>query len=772
MIDSRAKTSITPERLWLGLKLWARKQGLARKFAFGLALSAFLSGVATVLVMGSATDVSSGDDTRLVLSLLVLDAILAASLSIFVGHRLVRIWLERRSGRAGSGLYLRMIGLFSLVAAIPAILMAVVSLIFLDQGLEAWFSAKVSTALGRSEVVARAYLEEHRKNFRADALELANQINANAAVLAVDPGRFSNALTTLAGRYDMAEAYVVDSEQKILAQSAFSFTLALDQETAANAFLKAIEGGIIVLSAGKDDRVRVLVRLTRFRDAFLVVGRYLDSRVLGHLAEIKQAVGSYKMVEEKRQGIQITFGLIFVVTAVLLVLAAIWLGLTFAHQIASPISDLIEAAEKVRDGDLNARVDATQATDEIGALSRAFNRMTSELGLQKKSLIDANFQLDERRRFTETVLEGVSAGVIGLDHEARITLPNRSASLLLGIALEDCLGDQLEAIVPAMRDLVHNAQARPKGLHRTEVRILRDELVKTLDVRMAAETFDDVVMGYVVTFDDVTDLNNAQRKAAWSDVARRIAHEIKNPLTPIQLAAERLKRKYRKEITTDPDTFENCTNTIIRQVEDIGRLVDEFSAFARMPEPELKPENLSELCRQAVFLEKNRQLDMRLDLLESDRDIWISCDQRQIARALANLLKNAVEAVSEDLHDKGKPVADGWVGLSLVQNDDDVVAVVVEDNGPGLPKVGRDKLTEPYVTSRVKGTGLGLAIVNKIMEDHQGHLELADRDDGGAKISMVFSADAITDPGTKQGSGDAESKNPEGDALNLAAGIR
>ena len=748
---------------------WSSKHGIARKFALGLAMAACISGIATVLVMtGSGTE-TVANDTRLVVFLLALDAILAASLSVVVGHRLVKIWLERRLGRAGSGLHVRMAGLFSLVAAVPAMLMAVVALIFLDQGLQAWFSKKVSTALGRSEIVATAYLQEHRKNFRGDVLEMANRIDENARVLSANPKNFARVLTALVNRYDMEEAYVIDGEQRVLAQSEFSFSLALDREAMSASLEKAREGGIVVLSAGQNDKVRILVRLTRFQDAFLIAGRYLDSRVLDYLAEIKRAVGSYKEIESKRQGIEVTFGLIFVVTAVLLVLAAIWLGLTFANQIAHPISSLIAASERVRGGDLTAQVAPSGAKDEIGDLGRAFNRMTSKLDTQNKGLITANRELDERRRFTETVLEGVSAGVVGLDGAMRITLPNRSASILVGVALEESVNLPLSDVIPEMRDIIDKARSNSERRQRTEVRILRDELVRTLDVRVVSERIGDSVVGYVVTFDDVTELMSAQRKAAWSDVARRIAHEIKNPLTPIQLAAERLRRKYENEITTDPETFETCIDTIVRQVADIGRLVDEFSTFARMPDPEMSPENLSELCRQAVFLEKNRHrgLNVEINLPEGD-DIWISCDQRQISRAIGNLLKNASEAVTERAKTESRSPGKAWVRLTLDARDAEAT-IQVEDNGPGLPKADRETLTEPYVTSRVKGTGLGLAIVKKIMEDHDGRLELGDSPGGGALIGLVFNTDVSTGPRHRKTD---ETTNAEVGATPLATEIR
>ncbi|HEB79733.1 MAG TPA: HAMP domain-containing protein, partial [Rhodospirillales bacterium] len=491
----------------------------------------------------------------------------------------------------------------------------------------------------------------------------------------------------------------------------------------------------------RDERVRAVVKLASFNDAYLLVGRFIDPGVLEHIYKTAGAVAEYKSLEKEQEGFQLTFLMIFVVVTVLLLLAAIWIGLTLATQLARPISNLILAAEQVREGNFEVSVDASDSTDEIGALSRAFLRMTRKLKTQRQGLMEANRQLDERRRFTETVLSGVSAGVIGLDGKGLIHLPNRSASELLAADLEKAVGKSLKKVVPEMSSLFEKVKKRPDRLRQAELTLVRDGAPRTLLVRIAAERLDEDVIGYVVTFDDVTELMSAQRQAAWSDVARRIAHEIKNPLTPIQLSAERLKRKYLKEIKSDPETFSICTETIIRQVADIGRMVDEFSSFARMPQPDMKLENLQEICRDAVFMEKNRHTDIEYDTEFPEEGIFLRCDSRQLSQALINLLKNASESVDGREKPPKEDLAPGWVKLTLSKKETPggaTVRIVVEDNGVGLPKEDRDRLTEPYVTGRSKGTGLGLAIIKKIMEDHNGDLILDDRKEGGARITMVF----------------------------------
>ena len=368
-------------------------------------------------------------------------------------------------------------------------------------------------------------------------------------------------------------------------------------------------------------------------------------------------------------------------------------------------------------------------------MSRAFNRMTSELEGNREELVEANLQLDERRRFTETVLEGVSAGIVGLDSNGIINISNRSASERLGIDLEEMTGQSLAHVVPEMAPLLESStQSHSHKGTEGEIRIQKSNETHTLLVRIGTERASGEVTGFVVTFDDVSQLLAAQRKAAWADVARRIAHEIKNPLTPIQLSAERLKRKYIKEIESDPEIFENCTDTIIRHVEDIGRMVDEFSSFARLPTPTMKLEDLTDICRQALFLFRNSQPNIEFETLLPLEAVKVVCDGRQFSQALTNLLKNAVEAIEGRTNSSEI----GKVQLSMAI-DNEEISVMVDDNGHGLPRANREQLTDPYFTTRDSGTGLGLAIVRKIMEDHNGRVELLDSVRGGANARLILS---------------------------------
>jgi two-component system, NtrC family, nitrogen regulation sensor histidine kinase NtrY len=747
-------------RRWLvRWKALDRRWRLSRKLAFLVVLSAVVSGVITVFAWTGAADFGPDPDTVVVL--LYLDTVLLLLLGAIVVRQLVRVWAERRRGLAGSGLHVRVVILFSLVAVTPAILVAVFSALFLNFGIQAWFSERVRTAVEASSAVAQAYLGEHRQSIRAEAFAMANDLNREASALMRNPALFEQLLGAQATFRSLSEAVVVDGSGRVFARAPLSLTLDLDQ-VPLEVIDQANRTQVVVLSGEREDRVRAAIKLNRFVDAYLVIGRFLDPAVLGQIERTEMAVAQYRRLELSREGILITFVMIFIIVAVLLLLAAVWMGLTLATHISRPISGLVAAAERVRDGDLSVRMKPTTTIGELATLGRAFNRMTSQLQSQQKGLLLANRDLDERRRFTEAVLSGVSAGVIGLDARGTINLPNRSASDLLGFDLDAAKGTSLVDVVPEMAGLIENAVQQPDRSSKSEIRLIRAARSRTLIVRIVAERQEGEVVGYVVTFDDITALVQAERKAAWADVARRIAHEIKNPLTPIQLASERLKRKYSREIKTDPDTFIACTETIIRQVEDIGRMVDEFSAFARMPRPELKTENLNELVRQTVFLERNRFPAVRIHLTLPEEPVEMMCDARQISQALINVLKNATEAVSAR-DETTSAAAPGRIDVGLRSEDaGDVhrrVIIEIEDNGKGLPQENRDRLTEPYVTTRAKGTGLGLAIVKKIMEDHNGDLFLDDREGGGARVTLVFNEAAVpVVSGGEEGGGHALSE--------------
>ena len=712
------------------LAIWAARAGLANKLALLLTVAALAAGVATYAVLTESP--ALGGDADTVNLLLNLDLAILLLLSLVIGRRILRLWRRRRRGIAGSRLHAQLVALFSVLAVAPAIIVAAFSALVFYLGVQAWFSERVSTAINESLSVAQAYLAEHQQTLRADALSMANDLNREMPRLVDDSPFFNQMVSTQAILRGLSEALIFDRSGRTLARSNLTFTLQFEQ-ISDNLLEQARQGDVVLLTNEADDRVRALIQLDRFVDTYLLIGRLVEPQVIGHMVRSQGAVAEYQQLESRRSTIQITFTLIYAVVAVLLMLVAVWIGLVFADTLVTPIGALIGVAERVRAGDLTARVEAPIKDDELGKLSRAFNRMTSQLESQQRELIEANRQLDLRRRFTETVLSGVSAGVLGLDENTRINLPNRSATELLGLGLEALAGQKLTDVVPELSALMAQSRRRPTKLAEGQVIIQRGTMRRTLLVRIAPERVQGEVRGYVVTFDDVSELLSAQRKAAWADVARRIAHEMKNPLTPIQLSAERLKRKYLKQIESDPETFVTCTDTIIRQVGDIGRMVDEFSSFARMPAPVIQTEDIANIVEQAVFLQRNAHHRIEFVISAPAERPMVQCDARLVSQALTNLLQNAVDAISGATGRK----PNGRIDVSLAADDQSTI-VTVEDNGPGLPGEDRDRLTEPYVTTRSRGTGLGLAIVKKIMEDHGGRLLLADRDGGGARVQLVF----------------------------------
>ncbi len=732
------------------IRVRLRRMHVNRVLAAILVVALGVSGIATVIAMGDLGPIET--DFTTVIILLNLDVILALALGVLIVRRIVRNWSGRTAGGAATRLHIRLVVLFSLVAVIPAILMAVFSGLFLNFGIETWFSDRVRTAVNESRAVATAYLREHQRNIRGDALAMANDLNRAAPRIRVDQRFFRQLMQTQALIRGLPEAAVVDGAGNTLMAAGLSVSLGFDvagQDLLGKIFTQTRPGEVQILSSDSDDRVRAGIRLEAFPDAYLLVGRFVEPQVLDHLSLTRGAATQYQQLEDSREELQIRFLAVFALVALLLLLAAVWTGWTVANQLATPIGNLIAASERIRSGDLSARVQiegGSSSSDEIGMLSRAFNRMTEQINTQQEGLVVANRQLDERRKFTETVLGGVSAGVIGIDADGSINLPNRRASELLETDLDNALGQPLVEVVPEMAELFAGVAAAAAKPANAELTIERGGRQRTLVVSIAAEQLNGKAIGFVVTFDDVTELVSAQRKAAWADIARRIAHEIKNPLTPIQLSAERLRRKYQNEVVSDPEVFASCTETIIRQVEDIGGMVDEFSAFARMPQPDRKSQNLTELCREAVFLERNRCPEISYQVEFPEEPLRLNCDRQQVSRALTNVLKNSAESIRAKFGE-AESISNGVISMTINDTASHVV-VQIEDNGGGLPNQLIDRLTEPYVTTRSKGTGLGLAIVKKIMEDHQGDLVLRNRDEGGARISLMFGREAAADNDT------------------------
>jgi len=717
---------------WPRFVAWAKLHRVTRKLVVVLAALSILSVIATY---GALTQTDFGPAPRDIVVLLLLDLVLLMALGALVARKLVQIWAEHRKGVAGAKLHARLVGLFSVVAILPTIVVGIFSALFFDLGLQGWFSEKVRGALSASLAVAEAYVDEHRKGIVGDVLAMANDVNREAVDLGSDSAAFNDFVGQQAAIRALQEAIVLTAANDVLARAPMSFALEFEKAPAW-ALQRAALDEVVVLANQSEDRVRAVIRLRAFPDAYLLVGRFVEPRVIGHVERARRAVSSYADLEGARSSIQITFALVFIVIALLLLMIATLIALQVASRLVVPIGALVKAAERAREGDLSVRVAESAEDDEVATLSRVFNGMTGQLESQRAELIDANMLADERRRFTEAVLAGVSAGVLGLDPAGRIELPNRSAMLLLETEAERLIGRRLEDAVPELQRCLEEARAKIDRGAQGQVEILRHGRRRNLLVRVGAERDDDHLTGYVVTFDDITDLVAAQRTAAWADVARRIAHEIKNPLTPIQLSAERLKRKYLNEITTEPEVFRRCTDTIIRQVVDIGRMVDEFSSFARMPAPVFGDEDIGELARHALFLQQIAHPELVYDSVLPPGPQPLRCDGRQISQAITNVLKNAAEAIEARRAAEGPDGRPGRIELRVGHGAEGAYVEVL-DNGRGVPEEIKGRLTEPYVTTRAKGTGLGLAIVKKIMEDHGGLLTIENRPQGGAVARLV-----------------------------------
>ena len=726
------------------------KVKLADTLAILLTVAALASGIATYLSMSGWG--SKGPNATTTLILLNIDLLIVIGLTVLVATRLVWLWRAHRAGTMGSRLHIRLVLLFGVIAMTPTVLIAVFSTLFFTFGFQAWFGDRVKTAVTESASIARAYLAEHQQAIKADALAVANDINRQWSQLS-DPQLRDSFLSTQAAFRGLTEAVIFTSDLKVIAKAGYTFALQTGEQIPFQSIAQANIGQVAVLTGQSADRVRALVKLESYPAAYLLVGRFVDANVLARLSRTEEAVSEYLRLEGERSDLEVSFTLLFGMVALLLLLVSVWFGLALATRLAKPIIELINAAERVRGGDLAVRVQEAEAGDELAYLGRAFNRMTKRLGEQQTALRDTNAQLDERRRFTETVLAGVSAGVIGLDPKGNITLPNRSAAVLLGIDLTKAIGRPLAESVPEFARLLTDTHQSPQKIIQQEVQIVEGSTQKTFLVRLSVEQVGEEIVGYVVTFDDITALQSAQRKAAWADVARRIAHEIKNPLTPIQLSAERLKRKYLDKLDDDSGLFAQCTDTIIRHVGDIGHMVDEFSAFARLPSAVLKSADLGAVIRDAVMLQRHAYPHITFAPEISDGSHRLRCDARQVGQALTNVLKNAVEAVDARFPPPAPGAGKKGEGRIVVRLEEGggETAIRVIDNGVGLPQSERERLTEPYVTTRAKGTGLGLAIVKKILEDHGGGVTLEDTPvapgeaPNGAQVTLHFPATLAVD---------------------------
>jgi two-component system nitrogen regulation sensor histidine kinase NtrY len=691
----------------------------------GYAIAALLTITGALLVSSPPAVGPIGPAVQAMLVVLGLNLVLILGLATLVGRQVYRL-LRDRNVDAGARLHLRFMGLFGLAAVAPAIIVAIFFGGFVLTGVETWFGNKISTLVENSATTARSVVEEQTLILRDNMMLVTGDLNEAARALETAPVAYGHYLAQISAN-TFAAVYVIDHDGRILARAEKPNAPAFVAPPPAS-FKAADEGDISAQPFESQNVMRALYRLKGYPDAYLYVARPVGSGILSQLRDAEAALVALREAADNRERIKGAFLLTYIETALLVLVGAAWLAIAAANSIAAPVARLVQAAGKVATGDLNARVDTSDQPEEMAVLSRAFNSMTHDLQVQQVALRTASLDAESRRQFIETVLLGVSAGVIGLDQGGAVSAANRQAALLLGVDPTTMAGQTLAEIAPELASVAQRALEIGSEAEE-EVDVVRGADTRRLRVRASS-----AADGVVLTFDDITRLITAQRNAAWKDVARRIAHEIKNPLTPIQLSAERLKRKYRAEIKSDVETFDRCTETIIRQVGDIGRMVDEFSSFARMPAPRFAAVDPAELLRQAVFAQRVASPELTVEMAEPPGDISLKCDERMVGQALANILKNAAEAVSA----RDLPPKEGRISAALVV-DEAGLSFRIEDNGIGLPSRDRDRLTEPYVTTREKGTGLGLAIVKRILEDHGGELTLTDAGTlPGALVSLVF----------------------------------
>ena len=750
ILDS-AMPGASPRGFWIGLVV---------------VILSLASGLATYLILTGLTPIAPRNEVVLVV--LAFNILLIIAVFAVLAVQAIGLWRAWQRKVAGARIHVRIVGLFTIIAALPALLLAVAATTTFSRSLDTWFSSRTRTIVANSLDVANAYLAEHGQVIRTDVVNMAKDLDDLATEERIGPGemqRLRNIVLAQMGLRDLSIAAVIDAQGKaVVAQAADNRARYEPPEPAIIA--QAAAGQVPLLMPTDTFRVAAISRLASVPDHFLYVARGVNPKVVGHLQRTQAAVDEYERLRRARGGPKLAHGVMYFMIALTGMLAAIWVGLWFARHLVAPIRRLIGAAQRVARGDLDVVLPLNRGEGDLRRLSRDFNNMTSELASQRHALVTANAQLTERRRFMEAVLSGVSAGVIGVGPDGMIRLVNPSAEKLLGISPDSVTGQPFTEALPELAAALsgEGSGMKPRGPHDVTLTVAGEE--RRVSVRVTGEQSGSGSDGSVVTLDDITELVVAQRSSAWGDVARRIAHEIKNPLTPIQLSAERLKRKYGASIEKDRETFDKLTDTIVRQVGDIKTMVDEFAAFARVPKPEIEMTDIRDAVQEPVILFRESHPAIRFVLEMPDTPLEAPIDRRLITQALTNLVKNATESVvsAGEAADRDPD----WRGLveTRVARNSDRIEISVIDNGLGLPRQHRARLLEPYVTTKGnKGTGLGLAIVQKIVEQHAGILTMEDAPPApgrarGALVRLSLPAERHPLRGREDGAMDAPRDGP------------
>jgi PAS domain S-box len=680
-------------------------------------------------------------DAPTTVTLIGINAAFILLLLTLIAREAHRIYTVRQGAKAAARLHVRIVTMFSLVAAIPAILVAIVASITLDLGLDRWFELRTKVIVQSSLSIAEAYVRENASTLQGTTVSMAVDLDRFRSLYNLDRNAFRQIFTQNTIGRGLAHAVLIREDQSVIMAADIPDPLEIPVPPE-GAIEKASEGRPVLFELAPGNLIGAIFKLREIPDAYLYTLRLLDPQVIRAQRIVASNTDEYRALEDNRMNTQVAFALLYLIVTLAIVLAAIWTGIAVADRIVRPIRQLIGAAAAVSRGDLDVEVPVRSSDGDVAALADTFNKMTFQLKSQRDQLISARDTIDERRRFTEAVLAGVTAGVIGVDNRGIITIVNRSAETMLGLRSADAVGKPLADVVPQIAEVFAQGVKTGRRVYRDQVTFFRAGAERTFNIQLTTEERKGrkESRSYVVTVDDITDLVQAQRSSAWADVARRIAHEIKNPLTPIQLSAERIRRRYGKVISEDREVFDQCIETIVRQVGDIGRMVNEFSSFARMPKPDMHVLDLREPLREASFLIEVSRPDIRLERMLGDEPLMGRFDARLLSQAFGNVIKNASEAIEPRADRETSPVI-----RITARKAGNQIEVLVIDTGKGLPQENRQRLLEPYMTTREKGTGLGLAIVKKIIEEHGGQLELLDAPEdfyggGGAMVRMVFPA--------------------------------
>lgn len=720
-----------PPRWWRRFVIAARRANVFLWLEL-VSIAALVGSVIATYFAFTRTAASDGFLPTMQVSVLLMATLVPAmALLVLIGRRLAL----RRAAGSTARLHVRLVFFFSMVAALPTLLVAGFAAFLFQTGVDFWFSDDSRGLMENANALAQNYYDANQRDVEQNTITMATDMRDILVRVPITDPDFPDFYAYQAQAREISESAVLQRMPDGSLRTAAILNLTEDNSPLefSRAALPQLDQGEFAVVAGSPERIEALVAIDPDSGVFLYNARTTEEKMFNSWARAQSIVTAYGRLTSSARTLQLRFNIALVTVSLLLVGVAIWFALRFADRQVEPLTDLVAAARKVGQGNFALRLEGRTGADEIGLLNRAFNRMTAQLDKQTQALVSANRQIDDRRAFTEAVLESVTAGVISVDDKMRVTLMNSSAQTLLapqgsipggdGISM---IGQSLDALAPELSRMIADGKERAIITHAKGTELL------TLAVTVAPGT-----SGHVITFEDITRQLLDQRQAAWSDVARRIAHEIKNPLTPIQLATERLKRRYRTQVgDEDRDLFDELTNTIVRQVGDLRKMVDEFSSFARLPKPVFRDEDALDLVRQAVFLQEVAHSGIAFSVTSTElSDRELRCDRHQFGQAMTNVLKNAVEAV-EARAAEALGLYAGEIAVTM-RDAGDAITITIEDNGIGLPN-DRERITEPYMTTREKGTGLGLAIVNKIVDEHEGDMSFASTSEGGTRVTLRF----------------------------------